>query len=482
MSVPSAHSPYERDVGVIAGIPVRVSAGYLLFLWLALSASTQASTALISFAVYTISVLVHELGHGLVAKRFGLQPRIMLHAFGGWCEHREAHSRDEDLRVVAGGPAAGLLLAAVSWAALQAVPGDAPPWLWYTLASLASVNLWISLLNLLPVLPLDGGRLVQIQLGRSMRQDLADLRTHQVGMVVAAAAALWLLSSGSVFLGLLLAWFGWQSWQAVSAGPQVYARVRGGGYVPVPTARQAPIWQAAPASSRLAGGLVVLWLISALVPFGWSDPVMQYGALVPAQVIAGQVWRLLSYAVLHPPGTWQEIAVNAVVILVLGSEVERRIGARPVLHIAGAAALAGALLTLAAWAVHPSPFASMLGASAIGFGLLFALAWLVPDEPLAAPFGVAVTARWLAAGVLGFDVWRQLTLGGLSTWPLHVGGALVGWIYLTRLRASYELPRPAARAESRNPPAVVIPLPTAEERERLRRRREQNRPPDDTVH
>lgn len=109
------------------------------------------------------SVLVHELSHALLARRAGIKvPRIRLFLFGGVSEmSAEPHEPRAELRIAAAGPLTSLTLAAIA-AGLSR--GLAPFGLSGTvviLDYLAASNLMLALFNLLPGLPLDGGRILR---------------------------------------------------------------------------------------------------------------------------------------------------------------------------------------------------------------------------------------------------------------------------------------------------------------------------------
>ncbi len=119
------------------------------------------------FAVVGIfaSIVLHELGHSLVARRFGIEMRgITLHMFGGAAElEDEPTSPTAELLVAAAGPAtsfalAGLLeLGALATAGLSS--SELP--IEMLLRYLASLNLVLGIFNLLPAFPLDGGRILR---------------------------------------------------------------------------------------------------------------------------------------------------------------------------------------------------------------------------------------------------------------------------------------------------------------------------------
>ncbi|WP_394814285.1 site-2 protease family protein [Streptomyces dubilierae] len=114
------------------------------------------------FAVaFYASVLVHELAHTVAALRFKLPVRrIQLQFFGGVSEiEKEAETPGREFVLAFVGPLLSLVLAGVFYAGLQAVdPGTVPGVL---LAGLMISNLIVAAFNLLPGLPLDGGRMLR---------------------------------------------------------------------------------------------------------------------------------------------------------------------------------------------------------------------------------------------------------------------------------------------------------------------------------
>ncbi|MFE0678438.1 site-2 protease family protein [Streptomyces sp. NPDC058867] len=114
------------------------------------------------FAVaFYASVLVHELAHTVAALRFKLPVRrIQLQFFGGVSEiEKESETPGREFVLAFVGPLLSLVLAGVFYAALQAVePGTVPGVL---LAGLMISNLIVAAFNLLPGLPLDGGRMLR---------------------------------------------------------------------------------------------------------------------------------------------------------------------------------------------------------------------------------------------------------------------------------------------------------------------------------
>jgi len=168
-------------------IPIRIHLWFwLMALWLWTLNSEQGWAGLLIWvAVVFQGILMHELGHALVGRAFGRQPRVELIALGGltWWEQREPLSPGRSLGVSIAGPAVGIVvgLAALVVRDLLALPEESIAR--YAFASLIYVNLGWGVLNLLPVLPLDGGNIVA-----SLMEFLAPSRGRLLACYVSFAA------------------------------------------------------------------------------------------------------------------------------------------------------------------------------------------------------------------------------------------------------------------------------------------------------
>lgn len=150
-------------------------------------------------AVIGFSVLVHELGHAAVCLLWGDGADVVLQGFGGATRPRDL-SRFGTWRTAAldlAGCATGFTLAAAALASVYFRPRISPQAL-QAARALVSVNIWFSLFNLLPVSPMDGGRLVSGLL--SARWGVSGRRAaHGFGAAVGAAGALWLYRGGAMY-------------------------------------------------------------------------------------------------------------------------------------------------------------------------------------------------------------------------------------------------------------------------------------------
>jgi Zn-dependent protease len=208
----------------VRGIPVHMSPWFALFVAWVGWRNGDLVYALMFGVVLFISLLVHELGHALTARRYGLQPAILLHGMGGLTTHRSAPSRKADVFVTAAGPGAGLSLALLSVLTAAGLSAWAPQVLEATrlgefLLLMTYVNVFWNVLNLVPMQPLDGGKLFEHAVRKALPRKPATVAriVHGVGMAVAALGVLWGATSGMIFVLLLSAYFGYQNFTALRA-------------------------------------------------------------------------------------------------------------------------------------------------------------------------------------------------------------------------------------------------------------------------
>ena len=164
-------------IGRVAGIGIYVHATYLLILvWIAVQeyvfgVRAVAGAMLYLFTLFSIVVL-HELGHALTARRFGVQTRyIILLPIGGVAGlERMPRNPRQELLVALAGPAVNVALAIVLFAAVW-LTGPLPTLSIYDFDVLSSVrgfvfqfvfvNIVLALFNMLPAFPMDGGRVLR---------------------------------------------------------------------------------------------------------------------------------------------------------------------------------------------------------------------------------------------------------------------------------------------------------------------------------
>lgn len=156
-----------------------------------------------------VSILIHELGHALTMRRLGDQRvDIVLHGFGGFARGSRHLDRWQSLTVSAAGPALQFASGvAVSVWIYPALADQFNAFGRLFLASFANVSRLWALLNLLPILPLDGGHICRSLLGTN-----AALR---ISAGLAGLVALYLLLGGSLIGALLLGMLAYQNWRTL---------------------------------------------------------------------------------------------------------------------------------------------------------------------------------------------------------------------------------------------------------------------------
>jgi Zn-dependent protease len=208
---PIQPTPYDLTFSLF-GIPVRV----LPWFWLVsvlmgfdlLSFRGQGLALLLGWVgVVFVSILIHELGHALVARWFGYPPRIMLYHFGGLAMYQPSwdYTTAKAILISVAGPGAGFLFYGLVWLVKSwAESRGAQVSLFgrFVLSNLEYVNLWWGLINLLPVHPLDGGQVCrEVLMSLNPRQGMR--WTLQVGIVVGAAVAAYGFYRDERYVGML---------------------------------------------------------------------------------------------------------------------------------------------------------------------------------------------------------------------------------------------------------------------------------------
>ncbi len=206
--------------GSLAGVPITISFWYLIIVaWNGLRSGPE--VGVLWFIALTISLLVHEFGHAMFAKRYRLNPSVRLEIWGGSCAHERADSDAEDAMILIAGPAAGMLLGLTLWGirwlllrfSVEAYLSS--PVIILGLKFMIYVNVFWTLINLLPIWPLDGGRLFRLAALRFTTPMKAERLTHSIGITLALGLVAYALkvevSRFAVVLGAVVAWMNFQA-------------------------------------------------------------------------------------------------------------------------------------------------------------------------------------------------------------------------------------------------------------------------------
>jgi len=213
----------STKVGRIYGIDVKVHVTFwLLLAYVGVREYTKQHTLVaalggVSFMLVVFgTVVLHELGHAAMARRFGIGTKnITLYPTGGVAElERMPRDPRQELLVALAGPAVNVALAALAVAVMlvsrgELAVGAALEEGGSVVARFAAVNVIMALFNLLPAFPMDGGRVLRALLAFRLSYGDATRRAAAVGKVMAVALAfVGFLTSPMLILVAVFVWTG----------------------------------------------------------------------------------------------------------------------------------------------------------------------------------------------------------------------------------------------------------------------------------
>ncbi len=221
-TVPRPRKRWSVRVARIAGIDVFVHATFvLLAVWyvagVIAAGAAPAEAFLPAFYVAAVfaCVVLHELGHALMARRFGIRTRdITLYPIGGIASLERIPSEPKaELLIALAGPAVNLVLAGGLALLGAAVPGlmglgHVRGVEQSLLTSLLGANLFLAVFNLVPAFPMDGGRVLRALLAGSLERARATRIAALIGQALAVSVMVGVLVLGwpvtLLFIGVIV--------------------------------------------------------------------------------------------------------------------------------------------------------------------------------------------------------------------------------------------------------------------------------------
>lgn len=204
-------------ITTVAGIPIRLHFTFLLFLlWVGLAGPHGAGglSVLYVLAVF-LCVVLHELGHSVMALRYGIPVLdITLYPIGGVARIEKRPTAKQELAIAVAGPAVNVVIALLLWATLAALKPS------LTLASLQGsvqtvpvfltkvliANVMLVLFNLIPAFPMDGGRVLRAVFALNMPPARATSIASSIGQSLAIIAGIYAIFHSNWFL-MFIAFF-----------------------------------------------------------------------------------------------------------------------------------------------------------------------------------------------------------------------------------------------------------------------------------
>ena len=191
------------------GIPVRVQPWFwLTLLVIGGGLSAGSSAELLRVAMFMIagflSILIHEMGHAGMVRRYGLPTDITLVAFGGFASFPSGKlNRKQSFLVTAAGPGVQLAFGLAALALLQIIPVPGESLFLYLVVFFVWVSLFWAVFNCLPIHPMDGGQMLAAILGPRRQRTvfaISAVCAILIGLLGYALLRSWLIP---IFMALL---------------------------------------------------------------------------------------------------------------------------------------------------------------------------------------------------------------------------------------------------------------------------------------
>jgi stage IV sporulation protein FB len=198
-------------IKIPGAIPIIIHPAYWIFTGILsfLLAEGNILQIFIWMAIIFVSVVFHEFGHALTARMFGRKPRIELVAMGGLTYHDgDKLSFWKQFLITLDGPLFGLILALIAGFFHSLVSS---PMIKGILLQMSIVNIFWTIINLVPVLPLDGGQLLRIGLEKWL--GVKGLRyTFLVSGLFALMGSLAMFLTQNFLAGAIFFLFAFENW------------------------------------------------------------------------------------------------------------------------------------------------------------------------------------------------------------------------------------------------------------------------------
>ena len=251
---------WQWKIGTFAGIDVFVHATFLLLIgwigysyWLQYGTVAKVVEGILFILALFLCVVLHEYGHALTARRYGIKTRdITLYPIGGVARlERMPDKPIEELWVALMGPAVNVVIAAILFVYLSVTQGlvplaDLTAVSGSFLARLMAINVSLVLFNLIPAFPMDGGRVLRALLAMRMDYVRATQIAANIGQGLAFLLGLFGLFNNPFLL--FIAFFVWIGASQEASMVQVRNSISG---IPVTHAMQTKFETLSP-SDRLA--------------------------------------------------------------------------------------------------------------------------------------------------------------------------------------------------------------------------------------
>ena len=222
-----AGSSGSLQIATIAGIPVRVHFTFLLVLGYFGFLGQKTSSGWLAWVLFALAmfgcVILHEFGHALVARKYGIKTRdITLYPMGGVAMFEGRMKPNQELWIALAGPMVNVIITILLGIYFVVVHGSIPlpgrdMLSLGILPALFLANIGLAVFNLLPAFPMDGGRVLRAFLALITNETNATTIAGAIGQMMSILLALWGIQQTNVLLIIVALFVFMGAGQEVSA-------------------------------------------------------------------------------------------------------------------------------------------------------------------------------------------------------------------------------------------------------------------------
>lgn len=175
---------------------------------------------------------------------------------------------------------------------------------------------------------------------------------------------------------------------------------------------------------------VAIYLVYFFGSWARGEPIFDSLLLMPAAVVRGAVWQLVTYLFLHSLGSIWHIVFNMLTLWMFGAPIEETWGTRRFLQYYFLCGIGAGICVVLANLAFGNPYQRVLGASGAIYGLLLAFGMMFPNQTVLMSFLFPIKAKYMVMifGVIAFM--SSFQTGSTVSNLAHLGGMIFGFIYM----------------------------------------------------
>ncbi|MDP9054890.1 MAG: rhomboid family intramembrane serine protease [Acidobacteriota bacterium] len=152
--------------------------------------------------------------------------------------------------------------------------------------------------------------------------------------------------------------------------------------------------------------------------------------LIPAMVMRGAIWQLVTYLFLHSTGDFFHILFNMLALWMFGAPVEETWGTRRFLQYYFICGVGAGICVVVADTLFANPYQPTIGASGAIYGLLLAFGMMFPNQTVLMSFLFPIKAKYMVMIFGAIAFLSSFQTGSAVSNLAHLGGMLFGFIYM----------------------------------------------------